>query len=230
MDGLNSDNAILGSTFASEHTRAARFAGGYSFAGTKRVANLSLTVSRGLDILGARAQPVISQAVFTKLNGRVSLDQAIGKHAVLRLRGSGQYTKDPLPAGERFAIGGPEFGRAFDISLITADRGVAGSAELAWRPVRGHIFAGSELYGFVDGARVRLVPRGYFLGADYGLASAGAGVRIAYTTKAVLALEAAAQPRPADPRLWRRLALLGRLAAVGRQMSALTRDRAGPTA
>jgi hemolysin activation/secretion protein len=52
-------------------------------------------------------------------------------------------------------------------------------------------FGGTELYGFVDGAKVRLNPRGTFPGATYDLASAGGGVRLAYTTKAAVFLEAA---------------------------------------
>lgn len=198
LDGLDSDNAALGSIVASEHTRAGRFAAGYSYTGTKRVVSVSGTLSRGLDILGARTIEPLSAPVFTKLNGRAAIDQALGKRAVLRLRGSAQWTRDRLPAGERFSVGGAEFGRAFDTSVVTADRGAAGSAELAWRPIGGKLLSATEVYGFADDARVRLVPRGLFTGASYTLSSAGAGLRIAYKERSAISVEAAhALERPA---------------------------------
>lgn len=198
IDGLNSDNAALGAIIASEHTRAGRFAAGYSYAGTKRIVSISATLSRGLDILGARTIEPLSEPVFTKVNGRVALDQALGRRAVLRLRGSAQWTNDRLPAGERFSVGGAEFGRAFETSVVTTDRGAAGSAELAWRPIGGKLFSGTEVYGFADDARVRLVPRGQFTGATYGLSSAGGGLRLAYKERGAISVEAAhALERPA---------------------------------
>ena len=133
----------------------------------------------------------LAETTFTKVNGKVTLDQAIGKRLIARLRASGQYSDDRLPAGERFSIGGEEYGRAFETAVITADRGYAGLAELAFKPLKTGKFALTEVYTFIDGARVRLVPRGLFTGATYDLASTGGGIRLAYSEKAAITVEGA---------------------------------------
>lgn len=206
LDGLNSDNAAFGSLIASERTRAARAAAVYSESGRRRSWSAAATLSRGLDILGARVPAAIGEAGFAKVNGRVALDQAIGRRAALRLRASGQWSRDRLPVAERFSLGGAETGRAFETGLINADRGHAESAELAWRPLRSGRFASSELYGFADHAAARILPRPGFAGQDFDLASAGAGVRLAFTDKAVLELEYARtidRPFPGYASDWR---------------------------
>ncbi|KRB79791.1 hypothetical protein ASE00_18960 [Sphingomonas sp. Root710] len=192
FDGLNSDNAAFGQLISSERTRAARIALGYVEAQPKRTLAGGVTISRGFDALGARVTAPLAEARFTKVNARASIDQAIGKRMVARLRFSGQYSGDRLPAAERFAVGGQDFGRAFEVAVISADRGAAALAELAVKPLMGSkIFGDTELYGFVDGAKVRILDRGPFPGGTFDLASAGGGVRLAYTTKAALFLEAA---------------------------------------
>lgn len=206
LDGLNSDNAAFGSLISSERTRAARAAAGYSQVDRRRTLSAGFVASLGLDMLGARVPAGIGQPDFFKLNLRAGLDQAIGGRAVLRLRGAGQWTRDPLPAAERFSIGGAEFGRAFETGLINADRGAAALGEIAFRPLRGGRFAQSELYAFGDYARVRFLPRPAFAGQGLDLASAGAGIRLAFTNKAMLEFEAARtvdRPYPAYPSDWR---------------------------
>ncbi|MDQ8756336.1 ShlB/FhaC/HecB family hemolysin secretion/activation protein [Sphingosinicella sp. LHD-64] len=190
FDGLDSENAAFGSIIATEQTRALRAAAGYAQTAERRALSAGLTVSRGLSVLGADVPAASGDATFFKINGRATFDQALGRRAVLRLRGSGQWTRDPLPAVERFSIGGADFGRAFEIGILNADRGLAGLAELAWRPIGSGRFAASEIYGFGDYAAVRLVPRpGFFTGADFDLASAGAGVRLAWMDRAMIELE-----------------------------------------
>ncbi|MET0376396.1 MAG: ShlB/FhaC/HecB family hemolysin secretion/activation protein, partial [Rhizorhabdus sp.] len=192
LDGLNSDNAAFGQLIASERTRASRLALGYVEVLPKRTLAGGVTVSRGFDILGARVTVPLAETKFTKANARASIDQAIGKRMVARLRLSGQYSKDRLPAAERFAIGGQDFGRAFEVAVISADRGGAALFELAVKPLmKSKILYDTELYGFVDGAKVRILDRGPFPGGTYDLASAGGGVRLAYTSKAALYLEGA---------------------------------------
>ena len=189
LDGLNSENAAFGSLISTERSRAARAAISYAQASERRTVSGALVASKGLDILHARVPDAIGEEIFLKFNGRGAFDQAIGKRAAIRLRTSAQWTNDPLPAVERFAIGGPDFGRAFEVGLITADRGVAGLAELAWRPIRSGKFATSELYGFADGATARLLARPGFGGRDFDLASAGAGARLGWTDKAMFEVE-----------------------------------------
>jgi hemolysin activation/secretion protein len=206
LDGLNSDNAAFGSLITSERTRAVRAAAGYSQTGRRRAFSAGLTASLGLDILGAEIPAAIGQPDFIKLNARAGLDQAVGRRAVLRLRGAGQWTRDALPAAERFSVGGAEFGRAFETGLVNADRGYAGLAEFAFRPIRSGRFAASELYAFGDYAAVRFLARPAFAGQDLDLASAGGGVRLAFTNRAMVEFEVARtvdRPYPFYPSDWR---------------------------
>ncbi|WP_242126614.1 ShlB/FhaC/HecB family hemolysin secretion/activation protein [Sphingobium sp. Sx8-8] len=191
LDGLNSDAALLGAVLSSDHIRTARAAIGYGMIGRKSVLNASATLSRGLDIFGARGTEGFTDRIFTKWTGRAGYDRMLGKRFVGRLRLMGQYSGDRLSGNERLAIGGPEFGRAFDTALLSGDRGMAGSFELALRPNLPEKFKGSELYGFVDGAKIHVKERLSLAAADYGLASAGGGLRISYNPHASLGLEGA---------------------------------------
>ncbi|HWW63666.1 MAG TPA: ShlB/FhaC/HecB family hemolysin secretion/activation protein [Sphingomonadaceae bacterium] len=191
IDGLNSENAAFGSLIASERTRALRLAAGFSDQGPRHALSAGVTLSQGLDILGARVIAPLAETGFTKVNARAAIDRALGKKVVLRIRASGQTTRDRLPAAERFAVGGAEFGRAFDTAILNGDRGYAGLGELAWRPIAAKTLSGSELYAFVDGARVHIATRGLLPGGDFDLASAGGGVRFAWRDKATIELEAA---------------------------------------
>ena len=193
FDGLNSDNAAFGRLIARERTRAARVALGFVEVLPRRTLNGGITVSKGVDALGAEVTAPLSDPKFVKVNARANVDQAVGKIFVARLRLSGQYSRDDVPAAERFAVGGEDFGRAFEVGIVTADRGAAGLFELAAKPLlqKKSAFKDTEVYAFVDGAKVRILDRGPYPGAKYDLASAGFGARIAYTAKAALFLEGA---------------------------------------
>jgi hemolysin activation/secretion protein len=190
FDGVNSDNAVFGQTFSSEHTRALRAAVGFVAGSAKQTLGGSATVSRGLDILDARGS-AFGEVDFTKLNVRAQFDRALSDSLVLRLRASGQYSRDRLPGAEQFTLGG-EFGRAFESAIVTGDRGLSGLIELGWRP-QGlpALIKGSELYGFVDGGIAHYRQRAAFAGRDWELASLGLGVRTVIGGKSWVGLEAA---------------------------------------
>jgi hemolysin activation/secretion protein len=191
LDGLNSDAALFGDLISSDRTRTLRLAAGYSYVASKSVLSGGATVSRGLDILGARGLAGFSDVTFTKVNARANFDRSIGKKAAVRLRVAGQYSPDRLAASERFAVGGQEFARAFNAGILTADSGFAGSLEFAYRPKLTKRLEGTELYSFVDGARLYVRDRPGFPSQDFDLASAGGGVRFAYASKASLEIEGA---------------------------------------
>lgn len=191
LDGLNSDNALFGSVVASERTRAVRVAASWSETRDRRALSVAGSVSQGVRILGARVVAPSAETGFLKGNLSVGATQQIGKRFVLRVTGSGQYSRDRLPAAERFSLGGEAVGRAFDVAVLTGDRGAGGLGELAWRPVKVGGLAQSEVYGFVDGGVVGVRTRGTIAGGDASLASAGAGVRARYHEKAELGLEGA---------------------------------------
>lgn len=206
VDGLNSDAAAFGNVLAREHTRAARVAASYATSSAKRSVSASASLSQGLAVAGARAEPLSADTGFAKAVASVSATQAIGRRLALRVSASGQYANDRLPAAERFALGGAAIGRAFDTAVLTGDRGGGGSAELAWMPLKRAALATSELYGFVDAGSVRVLARGPVPARDYSLASAGAGLRARYRAKAELGLEAAhviRRPYPGITDDWR---------------------------
>ncbi len=191
VDGIDSDNAAFGNVISSERTRAARVAAGYG--GTRGRTGLSLSgsLSRGLDMLGARVIAPFAETGFTKGTLAAGVAQPLGKRGALRLNASAQYSRDRLPGAERYAIGGEAIGRGFDTSLLTGDRGAGAIAEVAWRPLKTAKLANSEVYGFVDGGVVGITARGAIPKTDYGLASTGVGTRLRYAQRAELGLEAA---------------------------------------
>lgn len=206
VDGINSDNAALGSLIASERTRAVRGSASVSLRGAKRTVEGFVTVSHGIEMLGARVDAPFAQIGFAKVNFSAAVGQRLGKFLVARLRASGQYTGDRLPAAERYAVGGPDFGRAFDTGVLTADRGIAGSFELAVLPKLPKKLENTEFYVFTDGARVGVLQRGPYAAAEYGLASVGIGTRVRYRNKYEIGLEGAkaiARPYPAVSDNWR---------------------------
>lgn len=191
VDGIDSDNAVLGNVVASERTRAVRLAGSWSDTRKKRAVSVGGSVSKGIDVAGARVTAPFAEIGFVKLAASLSAAQAIGKRGYIRLSATGQYSRDRLPAAERYALGGDTIGRAFPTSVLTGDRGAGGVLELAWRPIGKGRMDQSEVYGFIDGGVLRVLRRGPTPGADYSLASAGLGFRARYLDKAELGLEAA---------------------------------------
>ena len=206
VDGINSDNAVLGNLIATERTRALRIAAGISDTREKRSWAVSAAASQGIDMLGARVIEPFAEKGFRKVSGAASVAQALGKRAALRLNLSGQYSGDRLPAAERFSVGGETLGRAFDTAFLTADKGAGALGELAVRPVKGGSFAASELYAFADRAWIGVAARGIDPGIDLSMASAGIGGRIKFREKAEIGLEAATaidDPYPAFDEDWR---------------------------
>ncbi|MET0295658.1 MAG: ShlB/FhaC/HecB family hemolysin secretion/activation protein [Phenylobacterium sp.] len=193
VDGLDAENAFLGNTFSDDRTRAARAALAYTWQSDRRLAYLSGTLSVGIDGLGARtADPAVTELAFAKGNVRARYSTYLGDQLLVRLNAAGQWTADRLPPSEQFALGGDEFGRAYEAATVAGDYGLAGSAELAWRPPRlQRMVSGAEAYAFFDGGKVWYRSRLGAPTADARLASAGVGVRGAWREHVSVELEAA---------------------------------------
>ncbi|MDF7777669.1 ShlB/FhaC/HecB family hemolysin secretion/activation protein, partial [Sphingomonas sp. AOB5] len=191
VDGIDSDNAVFGNLVASERTRAVRGGASFTDVREKRTIAFGGSLSHGIGGLGARTTAPFAEAGFFKVNGSAYAAQGIGPRVAIRVSAAGQYSRDRLPAAERFSVGGENWGRAFDTGFITADRGVGALGEVAVRPVKGDRFGNSEVYAFVDGAWVGIEGRGVPGRADYSLGSAGIGTRLRFRDKAELGLEAA---------------------------------------
>jgi hemolysin activation/secretion protein len=193
LDGVNNDNAFLGFTFADDRTRAVRAALAYSQQTSRRLAFASVTLSRGINGLGARTtDPGLGKPAFTKLNSRAGASFALGPQGALRINATGQLSADRLPATEQFSLGGDEFGRAFPAAIIAGDEGVAAVAELAYAPASlPPSLQGSEGYAFVDAGQVWYRARLGAPAADARVASAGVGLRAKLVNRVLIQLEAA---------------------------------------
>ncbi|MGC1304416.1 MAG: ShlB/FhaC/HecB family hemolysin secretion/activation protein [Caulobacteraceae bacterium] len=208
VDGVNSDNALFGQAISDDHTRAVRVAAAYSRTFARITIAASGTASFGLDILGAEVtSPLLSDQTFKKLNARFGLDAKLTPQWTLRFRSIGQYSGDRLPAVEQMALGGDEFGRAFESAIIIGDSGAAGSAELAYSPkILPSLVKGSEVYGFIDGGKLWSQDREIIPAETQSLSSAGFGARLAVASKAMFQLEAAEaleEPLPQLHNAWR---------------------------
>jgi hemolysin activation/secretion protein len=194
IDGVNSDNALLGQTFTHENVRTGRIGAAWSRTTNPNVLTLSGTLSVGLPGLGAREfDPGLSQMNFTKLNIKAAYSQLIGRDFILRLDSFYQLSRDRLPISEQLALGGEEFGRAYEAAIISGDRGAAGSAEIAWRPTHGlpPDFKGSEAFAFADAGEATSLGRFGLPDHTARIASVGGGVRADIKSHVVVQVEAA---------------------------------------
>ena len=183
LDGINSDNYFLDTAFGGFRTRVARLSATWSSIGAKSGYAVAGTYSQGLAALGARPFIGFSENSFAKANLQATGVTELGKNVALKVTARGQYSRDLLPTTERFLLGGEGAGMAFRLGIITAERGVAGSAELSWKLKAGNARDGRgalTAFAYVDGASAHAVARPAFNlpARDFSLASAGMGARI----------------------------------------------------
>ena len=193
LDSVDSSNALLGDQISDDRIRTLRLGGSYTRQAARYFLLLNGSASLGLAGLGAHViSPDVSTLAFSKYTAKIAANLALPADMVLRLDSTGQYTRDRLPGSEQLALGGEEFGRAYEAAVIAGDEGVAGSAELAWKVARlaPAALSASELYAFADGGETRRLVRPAQPAATQQLASIGAGARIAFTSRAVVQLEA----------------------------------------
>ena len=191
LDHLDSKNALFGSTIAAEKTWAASGSLAFRLSEDRTVIGARVGGTKGLDFAGARVDPGVGEVGFLYADASIEANQAIGKALVARAAATGRWTRDRLPAAQRFSVGGATFGRAFDDGLVNGDRGYAAFGEIALRPLRSGRFAKSEIYTFADYADVTLLERTTTPRADYRLGSWGGGVRLSYAEYATIGLELA---------------------------------------
>lgn len=187
FDYLDIQEDSLGSTNFEDRLRVLRvgldFLRGDSWKGTT---SLVVELGQGLGILGASqgGTAALSRSdgdgVFTKVTARLLRIQGIGEKFELRMAIKGQYAADALLSAEEFALGGGEFGRAYDFSELTGDDGLVGSIEARFGEVVNHeLLKSIQLYGFYDLGAVWNDDAPSDAGAD-SLASAGAGLRVTF--------------------------------------------------
>lgn len=184
LDVRDTETDILGEPFTEDRVRVARLGATLDFVDRFDGINLlDVELSKGLDILNATKtrDPFQSRADaetgFFKIAASATRLQRIAPKVSLMIDVAGQFTSDGLLASEEFAIGGSQFGRAFDPSEITGDRAVAGRSELRYDgTVSSPWLQRYQLYLFGDYGVVWNRIAGSYRSVDIG--SAGAGIRV----------------------------------------------------
>ncbi|WP_260928756.1 ShlB/FhaC/HecB family hemolysin secretion/activation protein [Novosphingobium sp. 9] len=193
VDFLDSNNASFGSTIAAERTFAAKASALWRMNETHSVLAIQAAITQGFDPGSAHVDPLVGTDHFRYYDVAGEAVRVVGKAVVVRVSGKARWTGDPLPAAQRFTLGGDTFGRAFDDGLLNGDRGYAGSGELAWLPLQksSKAFGASELYAFIDYGSTTYLERYPYLRTRLTLGSWGGGVRVDWNRRAKLGLELA---------------------------------------
>jgi hemolysin activation/secretion protein len=162
-----------------------------------------VAVSQGLDVFGAseRDSQYLSRpdgrSDFTKINVQLARVQILPADFSLALSTSGQWTSQSLLASEQLGIGGPDFGRAYDTSEVSGDKGIGGVVELRYTPALARDWLRSaQFFTYYDIGKVwnnsdETEPQ------SQSLASLGAGVRVRLPQNFAASLEVA-QPLTHD--------------------------------
>jgi hemolysin activation/secretion protein len=193
LDGIDSANALLGLAIANESIRAARLSASYSLADPRWALALNGNISFGLDVFSAHVtNPAAETPKFRKLVVQGSYSHLIGEDWTARLRAASQIAFDRLPVSELYALGGPDFGRAFVQATALGDSALAESIEIGFDPkgLPGGL-AGTEVFGFADNGDTWYRARSPLPSIHETLASAGAGIRFPIGAKTRLELQAA---------------------------------------
>lgn len=144
------------------------------------VSYLNTTATFGLDWgdsqtrdSGTVDQQGTGNADFSKLHIRGIHTRPLDAHWEVLAMLDAQYADIALPGSERYSVGGAQFGRAYDPSELTGDRGAAARLDL----IREGLLRGEDWkvspYGFYDIGAVWNVDSG----GRRSAASAGAGLR-----------------------------------------------------
>jgi hemolysin activation/secretion protein len=210
IDGLNTDNALVGQLLSSDRTRALRGAVSASGQRGDTAWGTSLSVSQGLDAFGARvSNPARAETTFTKANVQLAATRKLDTDWRLRAAATAQLSSDALPLGELMSLGGAQFGRAFETGAASGDSGVAGSVELTRDLASAGLAPLKEAYIFLDGGRLWLTERPGLVDDTIALSSVGGGVRTSLSSELMLGVEAGKALEGAEDDGWRLSLSLG---------------------
>lgn len=112
---------------------ALRLTSDYVERGVRHVLALSFTETVGLEGTRSRLPGALNpNRHFVAFLGQASFARRLSHNLELNLRLAGQYARGTLYSGERFSIGGERGVRGYRENLLLVDRGLLGSAELAY--------------------------------------------------------------------------------------------------
>lgn len=165
--------------------------GGYS--------TLSASVTQGFDVFGASTMSdpnrsrTNADGTFHRGNLEVTHLHPLITNVNLLLGAVGQTSfGDSLLSSEQFGLGGLAYGRAYDPSEVTGDRGLAGKVELQWNAIeRAAFLSNVQFYTYYEGGTAWLEKPLPGEKERESLASAGLGVRFAALDRATASIEVA---------------------------------------
>ena len=145
---------------------------------------LRIGIRQGLDIVGAtdrndqERSRIEGQAEFTTIGAQLARLQPLGAGFSAYAKVEGQYSFQPLLAGEEFAIGGLTYGRGYDPAELTGEHGIGLNLELRYGIAQPPFVHAAELYAFYDYGTIWNRDNEP---AHASLSSAGGGIRIGLT-------------------------------------------------
>jgi hemolysin activation/secretion protein len=186
FDFSNVTTDFSGSNLYKDRIRALRLTGDFSHRDNwEGITTGAMTLSRGLDILGARETGSLNlsradgHSDFTKIAGNLSRLQQAGDNWQVYANVAGQYSFVHLLSSEEFGYGGQAFGRAYDPSEITGDSGINAALELRYTGLPEWEHTIFQPFAFYDIGKVWKPDAGPALEKLSG-ASAGGGLKFLY--------------------------------------------------
>lgn len=142
-----SESLAFDQTLSSDSIRSVRVGLDFDYSDAYQGINqVIVEVSQGLEIFGANetgdpnASRVEGRPDYTKLTLDLSRTQGLGVFTpalngfAVHAAATAQIAASPLLSSEECALGGSEYGRAYDPSAILGDHCLAGSVELRYQP------------------------------------------------------------------------------------------------
>lgn len=158
FDALDSTTDVLGTQTADDRVRTVRAGTRFDLTDSLRGVNqFEVMATQGITGLGATPDGAGRSRTngyedFLKGTATATRVQQLPDLWSLMLSGTGQASDHPLLASEQFSLGGPTYGRAFDVGEVTGDDGYAGVAELRYGgPVADNqILQSYQAYTYTD--------------------------------------------------------------------------------
>lgn len=185
----DSESDILGTPLSEDRLRSLRFGLSYDFVNSKGgVTFVDAEISQGLNILNARQSGSINLSRkdgvsdYTKLSLEVLRLERFAKNWSMLFGVKVQYAANPLLASEQFALGGANYGRAYDPSELVGDHGKAAKIELQYdrRQLFTDLPLSLQLYSYYDLGSVKDRQTNTTASRKESLSSIGIGTRFNY--------------------------------------------------
>ncbi len=196
FNALNSTTELFNAESAEDHVRSFRVGSNLDFSDAWAGVNqFDLTLTKGIDGLGATSDGANrsrsnGEHDFLRSNLSASRLQELWGNFSLYATTAGQYSSDPLLSSEEFAIGGSDYGRAYDAGEITGDKGLSGALELRYgQPVDNKYIDSYQLFSYYDAGKVWNEKIAVGESKSDSLTSVGAGVRLNLTTDTFASVE-----------------------------------------